>query len=272
MPICGRTPTFSAYLQDQPELGVLLDDRDDVAPDLLGQHRHLDELGVLEAVADDRRVVVGLRGDGEQLRLGARLEAEAVLAAEIEHFLDDLALLVDLDRVDADVAPCVLVLGDGRLEGVVRCRRRRCRRMSRKRMSTGQPDAAEHQVIGQLLEVDGPGRVLRGMNQHVPLRRDGEVALPPAVHLVEFGGVADGKDLSRLPVTVTARRGCAHATNDTHLFLRSGQTFALAFAVDGAISAAGARGARRQLGTLLDCSVVRCIPGRSRSEQERPFA
>ena len=67
-------------LQDQPQLGVLLDDRDDVAADLLGQHRHLDELGVLEAVADDRRVVVGQRHDGQQLRLGARLEAEAVLA------------------------------------------------------------------------------------------------------------------------------------------------------------------------------------------------
>ena len=45
-------------LQNQPELGVLLDDGDHVAPDLLGQHRHLDELGVLEAVADDGRVVV----------------------------------------------------------------------------------------------------------------------------------------------------------------------------------------------------------------------
>ena len=97
-------------VQDQPELGVFLDDRDDVAADLLGQHRHLDELGVLEAVADDRRVVVGLGRDRHQLGLGAGLEAEAVLAPEIEHFLDDLALLVDLDRVDADVAALVLVL------------------------------------------------------------------------------------------------------------------------------------------------------------------
>ena len=119
MPICGPDADLLGVLQDQAELGVFLDDRDDVAPDLLGQHRHLDELGVLEAVADDGRVVVGLRHDREQLRLRARLEAEPVLAAEIEHFLDDLALLVHLDRVDADVAAFVLVLGDGRLEGVV---------------------------------------------------------------------------------------------------------------------------------------------------------
>ena len=53
----------------------------------------------------------GLRHDGEQLGLRAGLEAEAVLAAEVEHFLDDLPLLVHLDRVDADVAP--LVAGAG---------------------------------------------------------------------------------------------------------------------------------------------------------------
>ena len=87
--------------------------------DFLRQHRHLDELGVLEAVADDRRVVVGQRRDGEQLGLRAGLEAEVILAAEVEHLLDDLALLVDLDRIDADVAAGVLVLGDGALEGFV---------------------------------------------------------------------------------------------------------------------------------------------------------
>ena len=54
--------------------------------------------------------------DRQQLRLAAGLEAEAVLASEVEHFLDDLALLVHLDRIDAAVAALVLVLGDGALE------------------------------------------------------------------------------------------------------------------------------------------------------------
>ena len=88
-------------------------------PDLVGEHGHLDELGVLEAVADDRRVVVGHRHDGEQLRLGACLQPEAVRLAEVEHLLDDLPLLVHLDGVDADVAACVLVLGDRRWKRVV---------------------------------------------------------------------------------------------------------------------------------------------------------
>ena len=105
--------------EDQVQLGVFLDDRDDVPADLLRQHGHLDELGVLEAVADDRRVVVGERHHRQQLRLRARLEAEVVRAAELEHLLDDLALLIDLDRVDADVPSRVLVLRDGALEGFV---------------------------------------------------------------------------------------------------------------------------------------------------------
>ena len=138
MPIWGRTPTFSGVLQDQAELGVFLDHRDDVAPDFLGQHRHLDVFGVLEPVTDDGRVVVGLGHDRQHLGLRTRLEAEPMLAAEVEHFLDDVALLVDLDRVDADVAPFVAVLIDGGLEGVGMSPSR-CRRMSGKRRSTGSP-------------------------------------------------------------------------------------------------------------------------------------
>ena len=157
-------------LQDQAEFGVLLDDRDDVAPDLLGQHRHLDELGVLEAVADDRRVVVGLRHHGQQLRLGAGLEAEPVLPAEVEHFLDDLPLLVHLDRVDADVARRVLVLRDGGLERVVDVAEPVPEDVAEPDEHR-QPDAAQLQVIDELLEVDGlrsgpwsgaPGRARAG--------------------------------------------------------------------------------------------------------------
>ena len=127
--------------------------------DLLRQHRHLDELGVLEAVADDRRVVVGERRHGQQLGLGARLEAEAVLAAELEHLFDDLALLVDLDRVDADVAAGVLVLGDRALEGLVDVLQPMLQDVA-KPDERRQADAAPLQVVDQLLEVDRAARVL----------------------------------------------------------------------------------------------------------------
>ena len=71
---------LARVLENQPELGVLLDDRDDAPAHLVGEHRHLDELGVLEAVADDRRLVGRHRDDGEQLRLRPGLEAEVVAA------------------------------------------------------------------------------------------------------------------------------------------------------------------------------------------------
>ena len=115
---------FLGVFDDQLQLGEFLDDRDDVAADLLGEHRRLDELGVLEAVADDRRVVVGDGHDGEQFRLRAGFEAEAVRPAEVEDLLDHVPLLVDLDRIDAAVAALVLVLADGAPESRRGCRRR----------------------------------------------------------------------------------------------------------------------------------------------------
>ena len=98
-------------LEDQLELGVLLDHRDDLPAHLLGQHRHLDEFEVLEAVADDRRVVVGhapTTASSSGLLPASR--PKPYWRAEVQHFLDDLALLVHLDRVDAAVLALVLVL------------------------------------------------------------------------------------------------------------------------------------------------------------------
>ena len=56
-----------------------------------------------------------------------------------------------------------------------------------------QLDAAQQQVIGELLQIDGARRILRRVHEHVAGRGDREVALTPAVHLVEIGGVATVK-------------------------------------------------------------------------------
>ena len=45
--------------------------------------------------------------------LRAGLEAVVVGPAELDDLLDDVAVLVDLDRVDAAVLALVAVLGDG---------------------------------------------------------------------------------------------------------------------------------------------------------------
>ena len=188
MPICGRTPIFSAASRMSPSSVYFSTTGMMLRPILLGQHRRLDELGVLEAVADDRRVVVGERHDGQQLRLRAGLEAELVRLAEVEHLFDDLALLVDLDRVDAAVAALVLVLGDGGLEGRVNVAEAVLQDVG-EADEHRQADAAELQAIDQLLEVDGLGRVLGRVHLHVTGGVDREVAVAPARHLVQLARV-----------------------------------------------------------------------------------
>ena len=197
---------LAGVLEDQPELGVLLDDRDDPPAHLVGEHRHLDELGVLEAVADDRRLV-GRHGDhGQQLRLGAGLEAEVVGTPEVEHLFDDLPLLVDLDRIDAEVAPFVLVLRDGRLERAVNVGEPLPEDVAEPDEDR-QPDAPELQVIDELLQVDRTLGILGRVHADVAVRADGEVAFPPAIDLVELRRVRHRPRIALAPrARYTTRR------------------------------------------------------------------
>ena len=112
-PHADRRPDVEllAMAHDRLELGELLDDRDHLLADLAGEHGHLDELIVLEAVADDGRIGRFGQGEhGQQLGLRAGLDAEMVRLAEVEDLLDDMPLLVDLDRVDAAIISLVVVL------------------------------------------------------------------------------------------------------------------------------------------------------------------
>ncbi len=143
-------------LQDQVELGVFFDHRDDLAADFLGQHDHLDVFVVLEAVADDRRLVVGDGQHRQQLGLRAGFEAELVGAAVLENFFHHLALLVDLDRIDAAVAAFVAVLGDGVLKRLVHFAQAVLQDFAEADQD-GQRDAAQLQIVDQLLEIDARG-------------------------------------------------------------------------------------------------------------------
>ena len=101
-------PHLLRDLVDQRQLRGLLDHQDHVPAELRGEERRLDVLLVLVAVADDERLLVlQHRHHGEQLGLRARLEAEVIGAAVLDQPLDEIAVLVDLDRIDAAVArPC----------------------------------------------------------------------------------------------------------------------------------------------------------------------
>ena len=211
MPMFGRTPTFSAYSRTSSSSVYFLDDRDDLAAHLLRQHRHLDEFEVLEAVADDRRVVGRHRRHREQLRLAAGLEAEAVLRAEVQHFLDDLALLVHLDRIDAAVLALILVLGDRALERAVDLAEPVLEDVGEAEQDRhGQ--AAQLQAIDQPLEIDAAVRFLGGMDLQVALLVDREVALSPARHVVQLGGFGGrpGRGAGSCSDRSGVRLQCAH--------------------------------------------------------------
>ena len=156
-------------------------------PDLLRQHRHLDVLVVLEAVADDGRVVVGQRHHGHQLGLGAGFQAEVERLAEFQHLFHHLPLLVDLDGVDAAVFALVMVLGDGGLKGAVQLAQTVLQDVGEADQN-GQVDAAQHQRVDQFLEVDRARGVLFRVDQDVPVVADRKIALAPTGDVVEIAG------------------------------------------------------------------------------------
>ena len=113
----GPDVELAARGQDGVELGHPVHDDDDLAPELLGEQRGLDVGPVLVAVAEDQGFGVVVQGErDQQLGLAARLDPEVEGAPVLDELLDDVALLVDLDRVDAAVAALVVVLDDRLLE------------------------------------------------------------------------------------------------------------------------------------------------------------
>ena len=202
-PHADRRPDVQllAVAHDRLELGELLDDRDHLLADLAGEHGHLDEFVVLEAVADDRRIGGFGQGEhGQQLGLRAGLDPEMVRLAEIEDLLDDVPLLVHLDRIDAAITALVVVLANGRAEGVVDLADAMAEDV-REAQQDRQLDAALLELIDELLQIDRLAGILVGMNRDVPLGVDPEIILAPVPNAVRFQGIIDlpriGKSMFR---------------------------------------------------------------------------
>ena len=196
------------------QLGKPLHDRDDMPADLLCEHRRLDELGILEAVADDGRVVVGQRDHGQQLRLAARFQPEAIRPAKPQHLLHHLPLLVDLHRIDAAVIAAVAVLLHGRREHPVDLPQAVLEDLGESQEDR-QVDAANLQPIDELLEVDALGGVLVGVHQQVAGGAHRKIPVAPTGHLVEVGRIG------RFPVfdieiCCCHRRPSQHAARERH--------------------------------------------------------
>ena len=180
-------------LQDQPELGEILHDGDNEAPELRGERDRLDVPVILEAVTDDGTVGghAGHRHDREQLGLGSDLEAEVVPRPLADDLLDDRALLVDLDRIHRDVAARVPVLLDRGLKGVVKMQ-------EPVREDVGEPDqhrgvkTPRLEATNHVVEIDlAPGSRIRA-HQDMPGRADVEIPPSPRADLVSSRRVEYG--------------------------------------------------------------------------------
>ena len=188
MPICGRTPTFSAYFRISSSsvyfstTGMMLRP---IFWASIAVSMNSASLKPLQMIGVS---LVAIAATASSSGLEPASRPKPVLAAEVHHLLHDLALLVHLDRVDADVAALVLVLGDGVLE-------RRVDLADAVLEDVGEADedrgaqAAQLEPVDQLLQIDRPGGVTGRVHLHVPGLVHREVALAPARHLVELGGV-----------------------------------------------------------------------------------
>src|SRR5262249_49081610 len=121
-------------------------------------------------------------------RLGPGLQAELVGPAKVEDLLDDMALLVDLDGVDAAVATLEVIVLDGLLEGVVNFADAVAGDVGEAQQN-GQLNATGLELVDQLLEVNGLFGTLAGLDGDVPGLVDGEVSLSPVADAVSLDGV-----------------------------------------------------------------------------------
>ena len=89
-------------------------------PELLPHESETHELLVLVTIADDE--VVGRLGDTKdrlELRLAAALQTDAMRFAELQNLLDDVSLLIHLDRIHGRVSTGVAELGAQHRQSVV---------------------------------------------------------------------------------------------------------------------------------------------------------
>src|SRR6185503_1168276 len=173
-------------LGDEQQLGEALDDWDDVAAELSRQHGALDVLVVLEAVADDRALAAAVRDRQrrQQLGLAAHLEAEAEARPVAVDLVDDVPLLVDLDREDGVVAAAVAVLVDGVLERLVDLLQAVLEEVGEaQQQRRRQP--ARVQTVHDLEQVGLGALVLARADGDVAAPVDAEVALAPVLDTVE---------------------------------------------------------------------------------------
>ena len=188
---------------------VILHHRNDGPAELGGQDDRFDVAVVLETVAHHDAVgrILGNGHDGEQLRLGADLEAEAEFLAVAVDLFDHQTLLVDLDRKYRRVAVPVLVLGNGVAESL--------REMAQAvREDIGKTNhhrcvqVARLEPVHDFVQIDFAARVHAGADHHMAAGVDRKVTLAPGLDLIQVERILD---LSSCDWRAVVWRACSRA-------------------------------------------------------------
>ena len=179
------------HLEDQRQLGHLLDGDDHLASGLAGQQGHADEGFVLVAVAEHQGLRVQIQAEGDhQFGLGACLHAVVVLVAGTNDLLDHFLRLVGLHRVDALVAALIAELDDGVPEGLVDLDHSVGQHLREPQIHRS-PDALLLQVLDDLVDIAAQGFILGGSDLEMAFGVDAEVAAPPLADSVQGRGILD---------------------------------------------------------------------------------
>src|ERR1700674_5463398 len=141
-------------------------------------------------------------------------------AAEFEDLFHHLALLVNLDRVDAAVAVLVPVLGYGVLERLVHLAQAVLQDFAEADQNR-QRNAPELQVVDQFLEVDGAAGILLGVDLQVAVLADREIALAPTGYVVEIRGLGRGPSIGGLANGAVSESGGGQISVSTDLASRA---------------------------------------------------
>src|ERR1043166_825314 len=173
----------------------LLDDHDDLLPQLGAKESDTDKVGVLVTVANNEAAKLALQREaGEQFRFAAYLQAEVKDLARVQDLFHDLAELVHLDREHAAVSALVIELGDGVAEGHVdgldAVAQDVLKANQDRELQSAHPGLFDH--IGQIHSRAG---VAQRFGHDAAGFIDVEVFGPPAMNVVQVAGVLDAPGL-----------------------------------------------------------------------------
>ena len=162
-----------------------------------------------------------MRDGRNQLGFRAAFEAQAERLACVEHLLDNLVQLVDLDRIDCLVDVLVARLRDRFGERQVESPHARAKHVLEAQQHR-KPDAAAAQLRHHVHDVDAERAVIERQHRHVATLVDSEKTVAPGVDSIQFGSILDAPGRS-----VTVRSGWASSSRSasTALTTRSVQTY-----------------------------------------------